>query len=360
MAADQGQEKTDPASPWKRREARKRGDVPRSQDVTSIAGFVAVLVLIHAGAQLYMGRLGRLVTHEWERLDASVLSVDDMPHLTVAWGTEFLELMWPVLLTAFIAGIVANLAQVGFLLTGETLRPDFNRINPFQGMKRVFSLYGLQGLLQSLLKVGVVGYITYRALADQLPKVAVLPHLSPGGIALAAESFAFRVLLNAAIALAVLALLDYGFRRWQWEREKRMSKQEVKEEFKRHEGDPTVRQRIRQKQREMAMKRMMAEVPGADVVITNPAHLAVALRYAVDRDAAPVVVAKGLRLLAERIKDLARAHGIPIITNPPLARSIYDGVEVGREIPEDLYRAVAEILAYVYRLKGRVPRRRAG
>jgi len=359
MAAEQAQEKTDPASPWKRRELRKRGDVPKSQDINAVVGFLAVLLLLHTGAQPFLGRIARVVEYEWQAIERPVVSVDNLGSLVTGWSLTFYDLMWPVLLVSFLAGTIANVLQVGFLLAGEPLKMDFQRINPFLGLKRLFSLPGLQGLMQAILKTSAVAYIAYRSLASQLPQVSTLPHLDAGGMVVVVEAIAFRLCVNCGIALLVLATADYAFRRWQWERDKRMSKQEMKEEYKRHEGDPTVRQRIRQKQRELAMRRMMAEVPESDVVITNPVHVAVALQYDVDRMSAPLVVAKGQRLIAERIKDLARRHGIPIVTNPPLARSLHDAVPVGGEIPERLYRAVAEVLAYVYRLRGRTPFRRA-
>lgn len=359
MAAEHAQEKTDPASPWKRRELRKRGDVPKSQDINAVVGFLAVLLLLHAGAQPFLGRIVRLVEHEWQAIDRPVVSPDNLGNLVTGWSLTFFDLMWPLLLVSFLAGMIANVLQVGFLLTGDPLKMDLQRINPFLGLKRLFSLPGLQGLLQAILKTGAVGYIAYRSLASQLPQVAVLPYLNAGAMVVVVEAIAFRLFINCGLALFVLAAADYAFRRWQWERDKRMSKQETKEEYKRHEGDPTVRQRIKQKQRELAMRRMMAEVPESDVVITNPIHVAIALRYDADRMPAPLVVAKGQRLIAERIKDLARQHGIPIVANPPLARSLHDAVPVGGEIPERLYRAVAEVLAYVYRLRGRTPFRRA-
>lgn len=354
------QEKTDPASPWKRRELRRKGDVPKSQDVTAIVALLAVVLLGHVASGYMVDKTGALLPSEWEWMVRPSLTVDNIRPLFLRLTSTFFDLMWPILLTAMLAGVVANLLQVGFLITGETLKPDFKRMDPLQGMKRIMSLRGAQQLAQSIVKVVVIAYVVYRTLQGQMPQLAVLPYLAAGGMVAIVEGIAFRIFMNAGIALLVLAGADYAYKRWQWERDKRMSKQETKEEFKRHEGDPLVRQRIRQRQRELAARRMMEEVPKADVVITNPTHYAVALRYDERSMRAPMVVAKGQRLIAERIKELARKHGIAIVANPPLARSLFDLVVVGREVPEDLYRAVAEVLAYVYRLRGIRGRRRVG
>ncbi|MBD3174592.1 MAG: flagellar biosynthesis protein FlhB [Armatimonadia bacterium] len=359
-AQDQGQEKTDPASPWKRREARRKGDVPKSQDVNSAVSLMAVLVLLHLSAMFFLRRVRGSILRLWDGMGQAELDADYMMAEAADWAATFFDLMWPILLTALLAGTASNLLQVGFLFSGHPLKPDFQRLNPFNGLKRIFSAPGFQGFVQSLLKVSVVAYVAYRTLSGEISKVAVLPHLSPGGMVAVTEQLAFHIFLNCGIALLILALADYGFKRWQWEREKRMTKQETKEEHKRHEGDPIVRQRIREQQRMMATKRMMQEVPESDVVITNPTHVAVALKYSPEEMGAPMVVAKGRQLIAERIKELAREHRIPVVLNPALARSLEESVEVGREVPEHLYRAVAEVLAYVYRLRGRQPFRNAG
>jgi flagellar biosynthesis protein FlhB len=356
----EAQEKTDPASPWKRRELRRKGDVPKSPDVSAIVELLAVVLLGHAAFSYFLEKTGSLLPREWEMMVRPTLEIDSLRPLFLHFSATFFDLIWPILLTAMLSGVVANLLQVGFLVTGETLKPDFQRINPLQGMKRIASIRGVQQLIQSIVKVAAVAYVVYRTLQGEMPQLAVLPYLAAGGMVAVVESIGFRIFINAGIALLVLAGADYAFKRWQWERDKRMSKQETKEEFKRHEGAPLVRQRIRQRQRELATKRMMEEVPKADVVITNPTHYAVALRYEDHAMRAPTVVAKGQRLIAQRIKELARKHGIPIVANPPLARSLFDLVVVGREVPEELYRAVAEVLAYVYRLRGFRGGRRIG
>jgi flagellar biosynthesis protein FlhB len=346
------QEKTDPASAWKRRELRKKGDVPKSPDVSAIVELLAVILLGHSAFRFFLDKSAALLPHQWAAMDHPTIDPVGMQSLALQTMVAFFDLIWPLLATALLSGVIANLLQVGFLVTGETLKPDFQRVNPLQGIKRMLSLRAVQQLVQSCLKVGVVAYVVYRTLEGQLPQLAILSYLSAGGMVTVVEGIAFRIFLNAGLALLILSGADYAFKRWQWERDKRMSKQEMKEEYKRHEGDPLVRQRIRQKQREIATRRMMEEVAKADVVITNPTHYAVALRYDNQSMRAPTLVAKGQRLIAARIKELARMHGIPVVSNPPLARSLFELVPLGREIPEDLYRAVAEVLAYVYRLRG--------
>ncbi len=262
----------------------------------------------------------------------------------------------PVIATSFVAGLVTNLAQVGLVLSAEPLAPRLSRIDPAAGMARLFSGRAFAELLKSCAKVIIIGYYGYVTLRQDYPLLVATGAMEPGQILATVGSLALRLGFRVGIALAVLAALDYAYQRWEFEKSIRMTKQEVKEELRQTEGDPLLRARIRARQRQIAMHRMMEDVPKADVVVTNPVHLAVALKYDPATMKAPKVVAKGARLLAQRIRELAARHNIPIVENKPLAQALYKAADVGREIPAHLYKAVAEILAYVYYLDRRAGR----
>jgi flagellar biosynthetic protein FlhB len=267
---------------------------------------------------------------------------------------SYLRIMSPFLILFPLVALAANLPQVGFHITGKALLPKPNRISPLAGLKRLFSLHGLVEALKSIGKILLIGWIAYSTLRPEMHLLPLLSNRPMGGALSHAAAVAFKLVIRVWIALVFLALLDYLFQRWNYERELRMTKQEMKEEMKETEGDPQVKARVRSVQMSMARRRMMQEVPTADVVITNPDHVAVALRYNREQDMAPVVIAKGAGWLCEKIKEVAREHNIPVIEKPPLARLLYKQVELGREIPVEVYRVVAEVLSYVYRLKRNV------
>jgi flagellar biosynthetic protein FlhB len=249
-----------------------------------------------------------------------------------------------------VVGVVANLAQVGFMFSQEALRPDFSRVNPLTGLRRIFSGRGLVELIKSLLKLAVIGLVVYTTLRDNFDTIAASSRMSLSGAVSSLAGVAAAVGLRAAVVMLVIAAADYVFQRREFEKSLRMTRQELVEEMKRNENIQ-LKSRIRARQRQLAMSRMMSAVPQADVVITNPTHLAIAVRYDRAQMTAPQVVAKGQRLIAERIRQEARAHKVPVVENKPLARALFKSVEVGHEIPVDLYQAVAEVLAFVYRLK---------
>jgi flagellar biosynthetic protein FlhB len=261
--------------------------------------------------------------------------------------------MSPLLLTVVITGFLSNYLQIGFIFSPEAVAPKMEKIDPFKGFARLFSLRSLVELVKSVLKMAVIAVIVWFTLKDELRNLIPLMDDSLMGILVYTGKVIFRIMITTCWVLIVLALMDYLYQRWEYEKGLRMSRQEVKDEYKQSEGDPFVKARIRRIQREIARKRMMANVPKADVVVTNPTHLAVAIRYDADKMYAPVVVAKGAGYMAEKIRDIARTHGVPVIENKPVAQLLYKMVDVDGAIPEDLYRAVAEILAYVYGLKER-------
>lgn len=347
-------EKTEKATPRRRKKARQAGQVLKSAELTSavvlLAGFLALFFSLP------------LMVEEWYRFSYYLFQFSPGKELNAnAVQRLFLEATWagtkmilPLVGAVMVSGLVANYAQVGFLFTVEPLLPKLDRINPVQGFRRIFSWRSLGELVKSLLKVALFSYLIYRSLVKYTGGLLALPDNNIGNSTVFLGRCLFTLGIQVGVALLALGILDYFFQKWQYERSLRMTKQEVKEELKETEGDPRIRSRIRERQRQMARRRMMQEVPKADVVITNPVHLAVALKYDGQTMAAPVVVAKGQGLLAEKIKEIARQHGVVIVENKPLARALYQSVEVGEEIPPDLYQAVAEVLAFVYRLKKKV------
>lgn len=243
------------------------------------------------------------------------------------------------------------IAQVGFAMTGEPFGPKFDRLNPFTGMKKIISLRSCVELLKGLLKASIFAVMIYNAIRSYLPlssKAMQMPLIIGAGTF---WDMLWNLAMKLALMLLVMAFADYAYQKWDFEKSIRMSKKEVKDEYKQMEGDPQVKQKIRQKQREMAKQRMMQDVPKADVVITNPTHIAVALQYDRAIMTAPIIIAKGGDYLAKRIRDIAQLNLIPIVENKPLAWALYEHVDIGEEIPEDLYKGVAEVLAFVYKLK---------
>ncbi len=342
------EEKVAPPTPRRRQEAHRRGMLATSTDLIGAAGLAAggLALAFGGGAGLWRG-LERLLSAGLSR-PATEVGGWDLLGSQVAGG---LLLVAPVALAAGGAGIGVGLLQTGAGFSLHPLKPDLGRLDPIAGLRRLVSLRGLVELIRALLKAVVLGLVVYFTLA---PRLFRLPLWSAGGLAaglgelwgLAAELF-FR----AVLVLGVLAAADYGYRLWRHERDLRMTRTELKEELRQAEGDPTVRLHMRRRHRQLAFRNMMAAVPQADVVVTNPTHLAVALRYDPRRDGAPRVIAKGRGLVAERIRTLAREARVPVVSNPPLAQALYKAVEVGMEIPPALYQAVAELLAYIYQLR---------
>ncbi len=348
---DKDQERTEQASPRRREEARQKGQVARSPEVASAAILLASTLLFYFCSGGMVERLMDLTRWTLRECGQTAVNLDNIHHLLWSWSWKLFLVMAPLLLTVVVAGFLANYLQIGFVFSSETLAPKFDKIDPIKGFQRLFSMRSLVELVKSLLKMAIVGTIVWYTLKDETQNLIPLMEESLWGILVYTGKVSFKILITTCWVLIVLAILDYLYQRWEFEKGIRMSKQEVKDEFRQTEGDPLVKSRIRRIQREVARKRMMANVPKADVVITNPTHLAVAIHYDPDKMYAPTVVAKGAGFVAERIREIARAHNVPVIENKPVAQLLYKTVDVDRAIPEDLYRAVAEILAYVYGLK---------
>ncbi len=350
---DKDQERTEQASPKRREEARKKGQVARSPEVPSAAILLACTLLFYFCSGWMLERMMDLMRWTLNACGTTSISLGTVDTLFWDWSWKLFLIMAPLMLTVVIAGFLSNYLQIGFIFSPETLAPKLEKIDPIKGFERLFSLRSLVELVKSVMKMAVIGVIVWFTLKDETENLIPLMDESLMGILVYAGKVTFRIMISTCWVLIVLALMDYLYQRWEYEKGLRMSRQEMKDEFKQTEGDPIVKARIRRIQREVARKRMMANVPKADVVITNPTHLAVAIHYDPDRMYAPTVVAKGAGYVAEKIKEIALASHVPVIENKPVAQLLYKTVDVDRAIPEDLYRAVAEILAYVYGLKER-------
>jgi len=346
-------ERTEPATPKRRQEAREKGQVAKSRELPSAFLILGGVLILYFYGQ-YMQNFLSQTTREFLG-HAGELSLTDT-NLNYL-GHYLLKLMaynlLPVFVVLMLIGVLTNYVQTGWLFTTKPLEPDFSKLNPIAGLQRLVSLSVFVELFKSLFKLIIIGIVTYKTIKAELPHLSMLTAMPYHQVFTYTVKIAFKICLQAGLILCVLAIFDYYYQRYEYEENLKMTKQEVKEEFKEREGDPKVKARIRSMQREIVRRRMMEAVPKADVVITNPTHLAVALQYEYGQMAAPKVVAKGAGFLAEKIKEIARAHGVMVVENRWLAQAIYKTVEVGELIPPALYQAVAEILAYVYRLKGR-------
>jgi len=354
----QGGDKTEKATPKKRRDARKKGQVRLSTEVNTTFSVVVIFGLLLMIWPWFTDKLMAIMS-EYLSGQSILMASEGMNQnqirgVLVRVLMSMLGALFPILGTALVAGVAVNLVQVGFLFTTEPIKPKLDKINPINGFKRLFSMRTLFELAKSLLKVIALGYVAYseyRKLLVDFPKyVGQEPYLAFLNI----MNSAFKLALKMCLVMAFIALADYLYQWWKYEKDLRMTKQEVKDEYKLMEGDPQIKGKIRQKQRQMSAMRMMSRVPEADVVITNPTHFAVALKYDEAVSRAPLIIAKGQDYLARKIKEIALENNISIIENAPLARSLYAACEIDDEIPEELYQAVADILVFVYRQKGKL------
>ncbi|MCL2030655.1 MAG: flagellar biosynthesis protein FlhB [Oscillospiraceae bacterium] len=356
MTGDQG-EKTEKATPHKRREARKKGQVLKSAEInTAILTLVMFGVLYFFGGSM-MDDVRGMATFSLGDAIASAgrPTANDAHLLVVSSLLTIIRIALPLLLTAIVMGVGVNLLQVGFLYSTETIKPQFSKINPLQGLKRLFSIRSLVEMLKAVLKISIVGVVVYLEFVrgfEGFPGM-VEEDIAQAGAHLASTIFAMA--FKAVLALFAIGVADYFYQWWEYEKNLKMTKHEVKQEYKMQEGDPQIRAKRRQRQREMSMMRMMQSLPKADVVITNPTHYAVALRYHEEEAPEPVVVAKGKDYVAQKLKEKARELGVEIVENKPVAQALFLACEVGDRIPEEMFAAVAEILARVYRAKNPGP-----
>lgn len=347
-------EKTEKATPKKRQEVRKKGQVAKSIEInTAISLLLMFLSLLFFG-DFILNKMLSLFHSTFEDYLLMDVTEENIETLFEFLTFQSAVMVAPFLIIAIIAGVSSNLMQVGFLFTTEPLKMKLEKIDPIKGFKRIYSLRAIVELLKSLLKISFVGSVTFLVIWFQFEKILKLPQVSLDEAFLFFAKLTLQMGLFASFALLFLSFFDYLYQKYDFEKNIRMSKQDIKDEHKKTEGDPLIKSRIKQKQREVAMRRMMQEVPKADVVITNPTHFAVALKYDENKMDAPYVVAKGTDFIAQKIKQIAKEHDVITIENKPLARSLFDQAEIGEAIPEQFFQAVAEIIAYVYRVKQKV------
>lgn len=347
-------DKTEKATPKKRQDAKQKGQVAKSQDINTAIGLLAVFMFLSFGTSFIGPHLFGILRHSFQDYMLMDLTENNIHKIVVELLKEIAYIIGPILAVALFAGIASNFAQVGFIFTSETMQPKLEKIDPIKGFKRIFSMRSVMELLKSILKIAFVGTVTFFVLWRRMNDVLSLSYKSIGDSLSIIGSLTLQMGFAASIALLFLAILDYLYQRYEYEKNLRMSKQDIKDEYKNSEGDPLIKSKIKQRQREMAMRRMMQEVPKADVIITNPTHYAICLKYDENERDAPFVIAKGVDYVAQKIKMIANEHEIMMIENRPLARSLYDQVEIGDTIPEEFFKAVAEILAYVYRIKNKI------
>lgn len=346
---DSAGEKTEPATPRKRRKAREDGQVARSQDLSSAILLLTAVIVLFFYAENVFGQLSDLMALVLGRVDEFRITEVDMVSLGRRGLAIMILMLAPLLAAVVVASLAVNLAQVGLVVTFEPMAFKPNRLDPISGLKRLLSLRSLVRLFASLMKLTVIGLVLYFSIVDEIDKFFLLIDQSVEQLMAFLGASVFRLAIRTAIALLILALLDYAYQKWQHEQDLRMTKQEVKDELKMMEGDPRIRARRRQIAIQLAQQRMMSAIPDADVVVTNPTHLAVALSY--ERSmSAPRVVAKGAGRVAERIRDLAALHAVPLVEKKDLAQALFRACEVGQDVPEELWQAVAEVLAFVYQL----------
>ena len=351
MAEASFEERTEQATPRRRQEAKNKGQIARSREIPSVLVLLGgMTVLLFFGAAMYF-QLSQLMVQWFGRMATVSVQWEGLQALSWEMVVSFLFIISPVLAVVFAVAVLGHTMQGSNVFSAELIKPNWEKFNVVNGLKRMFTMPALVELAKSFVKMVIVGGIAYSTIKKEWPDILLLFGQDAGNVLQFVAALSLRLLLRTILVMVVLAVLDYAYQRWTYEKNLKMSKQEIKEEMKQTEGDPLIRARIRTVQRQLARQRMMAEVPKADVIITNPTHLAIALRYDRKTMEAPHVVAKGAGVIAEKIIEIGRSHQVPIVENKPLAQMLYKAVELGKTIPSSLYHAVADILAYVYQIK---------
>ncbi len=360
FADEQGAEKTEPATQKKLEDARKEGQVAKSREIGNGLGLLALFLVL----KFWVGQMG---TQMLELFNAIYKKIPDITRLVGSTTPDndlfilfkeavilVLKLILPVFLIGFLVAFISNYIQVRWKPTAKPLTPKFSKLNPISGFKKIFSANSIAELIKSIAKIILILYVTYSYLKDKQDLVFVLYDVT----LMQAVNLIGKTVIDLGIRISIIymiiALGDFAYQKFKFNKDMRMTKQEVKEEYKNQEGNPEIKGKIRQRMREVSQRRMMQSLPEADVVITNPTHYAVAIKYDPDKYPAPIVIAKGENYLAQKIKEVAREHEVEIVENKPLARMLYANVEIGAQVPPELYQAVAEVLAFVYHAKGKV------
>lgn len=359
MAADDG-EKTEAPTPRRLSEARQHGQIAKSADLTAALGLLGGLLCLRwFGSGALASLMAFLRENLGERDPLTVGQIDVIPVMMTILMTV-LASAGPIVASLMVVALIANLMQVGWLFTWDPLMPKLNKLNPFSGVGRLFSSRSVVQLAINLVKLAVIGGVAWSAIRGRSGQIMAALDVDGGGLLVLIATIIFDVGIRMALAMLLIALIDYIWQKWRYIRDMRMTKQDVKEEMRRMEGDPIIKQRRRRMQMAATLQKIRSTVPKADVVVTNPTHYAIAIGYDADSMGAPRVLAKGQDYIALKIREIAALHRIPIIERKPLAQALYKTVEVGQEIPEQFYKAIAEILAYVYEISGKARKMKRG
>jgi flagellar biosynthetic protein FlhB len=349
------EEKTETASPKKRREAREKGQVAKSRELITAVLLLITFITLRIFAASIITNLAELIKMflTFPKNMENAVRIEDISDVYIKCLWVFTKVMAPVLLVSAVVAIALNYLQVGFLFTMKPLTPKFDKLNPITGFKNIFSKKAFVEFIKSIFKIGVIGYVIYSYLKNNFAVIPELLALDMLETAVFIGNTIINTGIRVAVVLLIMSIFDYGFQFWEFEKSMKMSKQEIKDEYKMTEGNPQIKSKIKEKQRQMSLRRMMTEVPKADVIITNPTHFAIAIKYDTTKAEAPIVLAKGKDIIAQKIKEIAKDNNIPTVENKPLAQALYKSVEVGDMVPAELYKAVAEVLAFVYSLKNK-------
>lgn len=347
------EEKTEEATSKRKQDARQEGQIVKSNEVNTVVVLFSSFIAIVLMKNLFYEKIGGLISKYFRLAEdaGTILERGNTAPFFRSIMTDVIVYTLPMLLVAFVASLISNVAQVGFLFTTKPLQPKLSNISPLKGFKKIFSKQSVMELFKSIAKILLVGYVGYHSISEQMDRIINSAFYTTASFYYALFDVLFQSLIKIFGVLLIIAAVDYFFKWRQHRKSIRMSKQEIKEEFKQQEGDPQVKSKRKQKQQEMAMSRMMQSIPKADVIITNPTHYSVAIQYDAMQNSAPILLAKGMDLIALKIREVAKEHKIPIVENKMLARTIYSNIEIGNVITEDLYEAVAEVLAYIYSLR---------
>jgi len=347
------QERTEKATPKRREDARKKGQIARGAELPAALSFLGALIALKFLGSDIFDKIGYYIQHSAQQITVSKPLTDtDLHIIFLEAGKIFAFLSLPVILVGFVAVIVGNFAQGGLSFAGEALIPKADKFSPAKNIKRIFGLDSIVGLLKSVIKLIVISIVAYGILQPVIENAPKFINNSLPTVALKLGETLYNLAFRCGIALLMLAAADYGYAWYKHEKSLRMSKQDIRDEYKNQEGDPMIKGQRRRAARAIAQKRSLAEVPTASVVITNPTHFAVALRYDREKDAAPIVIAKGADNIAAKIREIARENNVPLFENPPLARALFRTVEPNQIIPVEFFGAVAEVLAFVFRQNG--------
>ncbi|MEG6617315.1 flagellar biosynthesis protein FlhB [Peptococcaceae bacterium 1198_IL3148] len=350
MANSGGQEKTEQATPKKLQDARKKGQVPKSADFNAALCLLAGVLYFYMAKGTFTQQVYEELSHYFHNYIIAPPDTNRLVDILIRTLIGSFGLLAPLFIVLVIVALTTNIGQFGFLLAPEAIKPKLSKLNPIEGFKKMFSSRTLFELLKSILKITLMGVLVYTVAKGQYSQMLKLFYGPPVYLFHKVLEAMLAILLWGALTYLAIGLLDLVYQRYAFNKQMRMSKQEVKDEYKQTEGDPQIKSWLKRRQREILMNLVSQEVPKSTVVVTNPTHFAVALKYDADVKPAPVVVAKGADFMAQKIKEIAAQHNVPIQENKPVARFLYNNVEIGQEIPPELYQAVAEILATVYRL----------